>query len=194
MKKLVSYMTIALMILSVSMTAEAKKKKKKKKAVETEMAAEESSDSDSGASSGGGSYEVPYGMAGCGLWTMVIKGKDQGSQIGVWLLRNAVLNSQTSAITTGSSNCVDKRSKYGALEKEVFVAINLNQLESQAAKGEGAHLNALAEVFGCEDKAAFFDMSQTEFEGIYSSRNPQNVISNYEQIIKAKNLSCVRAG
>jgi len=139
-------------------------------------------------------YEAPWGMAGCDLWAGVIKGKDQGAQLGVWALRNLVLNSQTSAITSGTSGCVEKSVDYANKEQEIFININLATLQTEAARGEGNHLDALAEVFGCEDKGAFFNLSKEKYEGIYSTQDAKGVVENYKKEIKSSKLanSCVR--
>jgi len=142
-------------------------------------------------------YETPYGMAGCGLWTMVLKDKSMGSQLGVYALRNLILNSQTSAITTGTSNCVAPKSDYAKMEKEVFVTINLNSLSKEAAQGDGVHLRSFAQVLGCSDYDAFAKMSQSRYNSIFSTDKADGVLQNYLFEVQAdKNLAknCQRAG
>lgn len=139
-------------------------------------------------------YTAPWGMAGCDLWANVIKGKDQGSQLGVYALRNLVLNSQTSAISSGTSGCVEKAVDYANKEQEVFIDVNLATLQAEAARGSGNHLDALAEVLGCEDKAGFNTLSKEKFDGIFSTQEPKSVLDNYKKEIKSSAIakSCVR--
>ena len=60
-------------------------------------------------------YEEKWGMAGCGFWNYAIDNKETGAQLGVWALRNFIFyDSATSAITSGTSNCVDRRMKMAA--------------------------------------------------------------------------------
>ncbi len=137
------------------------------------------------ASSETSSYEAPWGMAGCDLWAMVIKEKSQGAQLGVYALRNLVLNSQTSAISSGTSGCVEKKQGYAAQEQRVFINVNLATLQREAAQGQGDHLDALAEVFGCEDKASFSGLSKDNYDGIYNSQDAGAVIENYRKVIQS---------
>lgn len=141
-------------------------------------------------------YKAPWGMAGCGLWAGIIKGKDQGSQLGVYALRNLVLNSQTSAMTSGTSGCVEKSAYTAQVEQEVFVDINLASLQVEAAQGSGPVLNALAEVFGCADKQGFNSLSKGKYQDIYQSQDPKQIINNYQHEIKASELAnqCARLG
>lgn len=138
---------------------------------------------------------APWGMAGCGLWAGIIKGKDKSSQLGVYALRNLVLNSQTSAITSGTSNCVHEGSAYAQKEKEVFVTVNLASLEREAAQGQGQHLNAFAEILGCPDHDAFANFSQDNYNSIFKTQEPNGVLKNYlDEVKKDQQLKkqCVR--
>ena len=141
------------------------------------------------------SYGVPWGMAGCSIWNYVIKDKEQGPQIGVWALEHFVFGVQTFAITTGTSNCVEGGSKMSQNEQETFVTVNLASLQKEAAQGQGQHLDTLAEIFGCEDKVGFANMSQNRYEAIFTNENPSAVLESYKSEIKAGTAgSCTRAG
>jgi hypothetical protein len=146
-------------------------------------------------SGGGDSYGgAPWGMAGCSIWNYVIKDKEQGPQIGVWALEHFVFGVQTFAITSGTSNCVDSGSKMSQNEQETFVTVNLASLQKEAAQGQGEHLNTLAEIFGCESKEGFANMSQNRYEALFSNENPSAVLENYKSEVKAANMACTRAG
>jgi len=140
--------------------------------------------------------DAPWGMAGCSIWNYVIKDKEMGPQIGVWALEHFVFGVQTFAITSGTSNCVkDGASAMKEDEQEVFVTVNLSTLQKEAAQGQGQHLNTLAEIFGCEDKEGFAQMSQSRYEALFTNENPAAVVQSYKSEIKS-NLggSCSRAG
>lgn len=143
---------------------------------------------------GGGGDDVPWGMAGCSIWNYVIKDKEQGPQIGVWVLEHFVFGVQTFAITSGTSNCVESGSKMSATEQEVFMAVNLASLQKEAAQGKGQHLDALAEIFGCQDKEGFAQMSQSRYEAIFADEQPANVLQNYKSELKSGKAACSRAG
>lgn len=141
-----------------------------------------------------GSYSEPWGMAGCDLWSQVITKKDKDSQLGVWALRTFILNSQTSAITSGTSNCVKSRSETAAVEQEVFIEVNLASLSKEAAQGEGEHIRALAEVFGCPH-SEFARLSQSRYAEIFATYTADAVLESYLREVNADQglaKTCVR--
>lgn len=171
-----------LSVWSLSLTSQAAERKSSRKV---------SSESDSG------SYQEPYGMAGCGLYTYIIQDKSKGAQLAMWALKSLLFpDFQTSAITSGTSNCVESRAGYAAQEQEVFITVNLANLSKEAAQGQGEHLNALAEVFGCPH-SEFSSLSQTQYKEIYSDYEPNAVLANYRRAMSADehlSQSCLRAG
>lgn len=167
--------TIFALVLGLSFTAQAAEKKAAKKA---------------DTSSYGG---APWGMAGCGVWNWVIKDKEQGPQIGSYVLDLITLRGfQTFMISSGTSNCVEGSSKTAMTEQETFVTVNLATLQREAAQGKGEHLDTLAEIFGCESKEGFANMSQNRYEALFSNENPQAVLNSYKSEVKAANMACRR--
>lgn len=138
--------------------------------------------------------DVPWGMGGCGIWNWVIKDKEQGPQIAVWALNNFVFGFQTSAITSGTSNCVDYGTKMSSNDQEVFVTVNLASLQKEAAQGKGEHLDTLAAIFGCQDKEGFAQLSQSRYEAIFANEKPETVLENYKSEIKSSKAVCGNAG
>ncbi|NBQ53946.1 MAG: DUF3015 domain-containing protein [Proteobacteria bacterium] len=128
----------------------------------------------------------PYGMAGCGLGSLAIQENTILPQLGATLL-NHLISPQTSAITSGTSNCTDKPRETASLEQEVFIAANLNSISKAAAQGSGEHLDALGEVFGCsiEGTEALKEMCQTKFDAIFSNSDSQVVLGNLREEIKS---------
>lgn len=138
-------------------------------------------------------YEKGYGMAGCGLWSQILKGKDKGTQIGVFALRTFVLNSQTTAISSQLSNCVEGGANYAEMEQEVFIEINLAELSKEASQGNGDHLAALSEVLGCQDQKEFARLSQDKFAKIYGTSDSKVVLASYASEIQSNDaLTCSR--
>ena len=138
----------------------------------------------------------PYGMAGCGLWTYVIKDKSMGAQLGIFALRYFILNVQTFAITSGTSNCVNNASSTASTEREVYVAANLTELSKEAAQGGGTHISGLAQLLGCEDQDSFAKMSQAKYSRIFDSSDPEVVLDKYLNEVKSHEVlakSCTRA-
>ncbi|APJ02433.1 DUF3015 family protein [Silvanigrella aquatica] len=135
-----------------------------------------------------------WGMGGCGLASLFIKEKDMLPQIAASFVNGISGSTQSSAITTGSSNCVASRNDLAAKEQEVFITVNLSSLSKEAAQGSGDHISALAEVFGCPNEQ-FAKLSQTKYQQIYSQNEPTVVLKNYLKEVKSdQNLSkiCLR--
>jgi len=132
----------------------------------------------------------PWGMAGCGFASLFIKDKSQGMQIVASFVNwysSAVTNS--SAISSGSSNCVANRSELAMNYKQVFITVNLASLSKEAAQGTGDHINALADVFGCP-RDEFAKMSQTHYKAIYGISEPDSVLQSYVKEVNVdQNLS-----
>lgn len=138
---------------------------------------------------------APYGMAGCGFATLFIKDNGAGPQIGASLI-NGIFSGVTnsSAILSGSLNCVENRSKVAMNEKEYFITANLASLSKEAAQGSGEHISALAHEFGCPQNE-FAKMSQTHYKEIYSVNEPSSVLNKYLEAVNAdENLakSCLK--
>ena len=137
-------------------------------------------------------YQHPmYGMGGCGLGSLVIKENTQIMQI-LALSTNNILVPQTSAITSGTSNCVEGAPSFAKMEQEVYIGANLASLKKEAAQGQGDHLAGLAEVFGCADAAAFAKVSQRQFETLFAGSESNRVVESYHQVLTSTPLQCSR--
>jgi hypothetical protein len=95
-----------------------------------------------------------YGMAGCGLGSVVF-----GNQKGMIQVVAATLNptsgSQVFGITTGTSNCAGSSAEGAALQTQKdFIANNLAPLSKDMARGSGETLSALTETLGCSAGAS----------------------------------------
>lgn len=173
---------IAILALTLfAPAAFAQKKVRKKKKVQ---ASEETSDD-----AGNGQAPTglpPYGMAGCGLGSLVIEENTMWPQLGA-MTTNNIVSPQTSAITSGTSNCTDLPREVALIEQEVFITANLNSLTKEAAQGSGEHLDALGEVMGCseEGNTALRVLCKDRHEEIFSTRDSKKVLSTLRQEIKA---------
>lgn len=126
-------------------------------------------------------YNAPYGKAGCGLGSVIIKDKDKNSQIFASVI-NAYVGFVSSSITSGTSNC-NYVNPTAQMEQKVYISANLKSLEKEAVRGSGMHLNALAALFGCEDSSAqtlFQRFNKDYFERIYSTNDPDAVYKNFK--------------
>lgn len=115
----------------------------------------------------GGAYSRPYGMAGCGLGTLVMD--KRSSQVLVATTNGTGM--QTIGITLGTSNCVDEATSQVAHKMDKYIHINKIQLAGDVAKGNGETIVALSEVIGCQSsqnlgsalKASYSDVFANDF-------------------------------
>ncbi len=119
-----------------------------------------------------------YGMAGCGIGAMVYKDQPGKIQIVAATLNNIIVP-QTSAITTGSSNCHEERRDTAAL----YIQINKVALQKEIAQGTGETLAGLNEIYGCEDLNEFSSTLKTNFVEIYPTQEVEAKDAN-ENIMK----------
>jgi hypothetical protein len=140
------------------------------------------------------SYTPPYGMAGCGIGSIIITENKNMPQLGAaWIEILAgglpfvgISFQKTWAITTGTSNCEDRPGAV-AQEQEVFAEANYAALSNEAAMGQGPTLDAWAELLGCEGPArdTLQDMSQKQHDQLYSGGSHE-MVSAYLELIREK--------
>lgn len=88
-----------------------------------------------------------YGMAGCGLGSVVFGDKPGMIQV-VAATVNHTAYSQSFGITSGTSNCGEAGKQARANE---FIEVNKVALENDLARGAGESIVALGEVMGCQN-------------------------------------------
>lgn len=185
----------------VAAYGQTKKRSKKKAAPAAETAAPEEAAASATSEEtplSAKTHRAPYGMAGCGLGSLVIKNNNgKGAQIGAGILNATGV--QTFGISTGTSNCRMTKADLAQAEQEVFLNVNLASLAKDAAQGRGEHLSAFAEILGCgagEDLDVFSSVSRDHYEQIFQGQDSKVVLSNYKTVIKSNETlakSCVRA-
>jgi len=135
----------------------------------------------------GDRYMMPtYGMAGCGLGSMIFTRNQRSEQ---WLaaIFNDGLFPQSFSISTGTSNCVDVDEEQSQAEQEIFIDSNFNALRIDAARGDGESLRAYAELLGCHKEGlydTFASLSQGQFNFIFSDAQPRSVAERYRDSLK----------
>lgn len=126
-----------------------------------------------GAMLSAGSARAQYGMAGCGLGSLVF-GNDNSVMMQVLAATtNNILFPQTFAITSGTSNCVAGGAVAANREQIAFAEVNFQDLKRNMAMGGGEYLGSFATLLGCEEsaKAELGKMTQEQFEVIFPSSN-----------------------
>jgi hypothetical protein len=135
---------------------------------------------------------APYGMAGCGLGSLVF-----GNQPGIVQIfaatTNGIFGSQTFGITTGTSNCQD--SLTGRASVKVFIETNKEALAKDISRGQGETLKNLATLAGCSDAPLASATLQKNFIVIFPNEKvaPEQVSESILSTLAAKPLSCAKA-
>lgn len=89
-----------------------------------------------------------YGMAGCGLGSMVFGDKPGMIQI-VAATLNGIYGNQTFGITSGTSNCeTPARAQRSAA---FFITANRETIQKDIARGSGETLTSLSQILGCKN-------------------------------------------
>ena len=130
-----------------------------------------------------------YGMAGCGLGSLVFKDNNgTGPQI-LAATTNGTFASQTFGITSGTSNCASGGIIKAQREQAAFAEVNFQDLKRNMATGGGEFLTSFASLLGCEDQAkpALAKMTQAKYESILPTEktSPIEMLSGVKSQIKA---------
>ncbi len=112
-----------------------------------------------------------YGMAGCGLGSIVIGSKPGIVQIFA-ATTNGTSGNQTFGITSGTSNCTADGIVLKEKEQEIFVHLNFESLEKEMAVGSGEKLSAFANLLGCSKNLKEFSaFAKSKFEVLATDEN-----------------------
>lgn len=138
--------------------------------------------------------EEKYGVAGCGLGSIVI-GNDPGIVQIFAATTNGTSMNQTFGITSGTSNCDDTAASKSSAK--AFVETNRVALSKDMARGRGETIASLSQLAGCADAQAVGRSLQKNFKrvfpkaGVSSSRVGDSVLS---VLRRDKSLACSSVG
>jgi hypothetical protein len=128
-----------------------------------------------------------YGMAGCGLGSLVFKGNDMTQILAA--TTNGTFASQTFGITSGTSNCSSGGVIKAQREQAAFAEVNFQDLKRNMATGGGEFLTSFATLLGCEElaKPALAQMTQSKYEAILPSdkTSPMEMLANVKSQMKS---------
>jgi len=110
-----------------------------------------------------------YGMAGCGLGSLVFK--DNTSTQILAATTNGTFGSQTFGITFGTSNCDESGKLVSKEQVQQYIAVNQTSLKNDIARGNGESLNGLANLMGTKDTHAFATHLKANYSKIFASSN-----------------------
>jgi len=128
-------------------------------------------------------YAGNYGMAGCGLGSMLIK--EDGFMQVFAATTNGTSGSQTFGITSGTSNCTKDGAVKSEMEKEAFVESAMAELTKDIAKGEGEYLATLSNLYGCDQSSSqkFASALKGNFDEISKATDAQSMISTIDKTV-----------
>lgn len=117
-----------------------------------------------GAMSIAGPASADYGMAGCGLGSMLFPADSGFIQIFAATTNN-LFGTQTFGITSGTSNCT--KSEGGKASAKAFVETNRMALAKDIARGQGETIESLAQLAGCKDPSQVGVSLQSHYRTIF---------------------------
>ena len=133
-------------------------------------------------------FSEGYGMAGCGLGSVVWGKNNQISAA----TTNDSSASQPFGITSGTSNCTAHNQVSMVDVQKEFISDNFETLSKEIAQGNGESLKAFASTFGCKDSAVseFGIQLQKSHQKIFASPGSQAALDIVrEEILSNKSLS-----
>ena len=135
---------------------------------------------------------------GCGLGTMVWAGQSGMVPKILGATTNGTSGNQTFGITSGTLGCQADGVVSSRARLSMFMGTNSERLARDMSVGKGETLEVLANLLNikAEDKAAFFQVSQTNFGKIFAPQNQTagDVLAALQQVMKQDSKLAVYAG
>src|SRR5437868_15216262 len=97
----------------------------------------------------GAAQASQYGMAGCGVGALVFGDQPGKIQIVAGVLNN-LISPQTSAITSGTSNCYEDS---GRAASDMYIEANKVALQEDVSRGQGETLAGLLTIWNCDNSS-----------------------------------------
>lgn len=113
-----------------------------------------------------------YGVAGCGLGSMVFGDQQGFNQVWAATL-NGTSGNQTFGISTGTLNC-DQQSGAHRHTAMAFIFANREALEKDISRGNGETLVGLSTVLGCSNASMLGRGLQQNYKEIFPSDQTPN--------------------
>ncbi len=135
-------------------------------------------------------FEPSYGLAGCGLGSMLIGSKPGIVQIFA-ATTNGSFGTQTFGITSGTSNCGTSGGATASTKN--FVETNRAVVAKDIARGQGETIATLTTLAGCRDSQSVGTSLQKNFRRIFPDPAiaDRQVAHNVVDVLKSDGaLSC----
>ena len=126
---------------------------------------------------------------GCGLGSMVWDGQSGIAPQVLAITTNGTSGNQTFGVTTGTLGCKQDGTVSAAQKLSMFTGSNMDNLARDMSTGQGESLETMAELMEIQeqDKARFFQVSQSNFDKIFTSEDVTagQVIANLKAVMAA---------
>ncbi|MFK7823327.1 MAG: DUF3015 family protein [Oligoflexales bacterium] len=122
-----------------------------------------------------------YGMAGCGLGSLIFEDQKGKVQLAAATLNNWVVP-QTSAITSGTSGCYDTSENMA----DLFFKSNKQAILQEIAFGQGEALDGISKIYGCIEPTNLNKALRKQYSAIVGEQNPSadELRYNIESVIR----------
>ena len=168
MKKIISTIVISLFAASAAFAAPPAKKAAPAQAPAARQSSPQMSSNTGTPNHNSSTYGREYGLAGCGLGSIVIGNK--GGQI--WAATtNGTGYSQLFGISSGTSNCVESPTSAKADRMDKYIVVNKVALADDIARGEGETIQGLAQIMNCSQADQLGSKLQSKFSSIFPSHD-----------------------
>ena len=119
------------------------------------------------------SYANHYGMAGCGLGSLVFADQPGKIQIVAATVNNMV-SPQTSAITSGTSGCYEEQGSSAQLN---YIETNIVSLKADAARGQGETIEGLMTLLGCQQADSVKSEIKNNYRQIFQNESALGILN-----------------
>ncbi len=124
-----------------------------------------------------------YGMAGCGLGSMLFSENSMINQI-LAATTNGTFGTQTFGISSGTSNCTSHGVAMLNKETEMFVEVNYDVLQKEISQGKGETFNSFANLLGCSSADVLGKGLQSNYSTISTATDSNQFLENVRSTIK----------
>lgn len=120
------------------------------------------------------SMAANYGMAGCGLGALVFQDQPGKIQILAATINN-IVSPQTSAITSGTSNCFEESRSEVSIR---YIETNKIALKEDVARGNGETIDGLMTLWNCDNKSNVTQDLKRNYNTIFKSNETIQIIND----------------
>jgi len=119
---------------------------------------------------GAASAAQSYSAAGCGLGSMIFKGKNAKVHLILAATTNGTFGNQTFGISSETLDCTADGVVKNEDKVNVYAAVNFQQLQREMAQGGGEYVSGLASLMGYQtpdQKVAFAKKAQANYVKLF---------------------------